>query len=54
LKEETPSRISDRAASKVVYHELSDEDFDAAAFDKIAYTQIFKTSAKNHLFPKKK
>lgn len=37
LKEETPSRISDRAASKVVYHELSDEDFDAAAFDKIAY-----------------
>jgi len=40
LKEEAPSRISDRAASKVVYAELSDEDFDAAAFDKIAYETV--------------
>jgi len=40
LKEEVPSRISDRAASKVVYAELSDEDFDAAAFDKIAYETV--------------
>ena len=39
LKEETPTRVSNRSASKVVYEEFNDDDFGIleAAYEKIAY-----------------